>query len=107
MIRDSESGPELLNWIADNREKAAAIYRLPPLIAAMELGKVGASLEAAKRTPPPVPVVTKAPPPPPTLDADEAVDRISTTDPASDKLTDEQWIKAEQKRLERKRKRHA
>jgi hypothetical protein len=105
VILDSPAGPELAYYLATNRDLAEQIARLPAHMAALEMGRIEGLLQAKKEAPR-VPVVTKAPPPPPTLDADESVDRISTTDPASDKLTDEQWIKAEQKRLERKRKRN-
>jgi uncharacterized protein YicC (UPF0701 family) len=102
VIVDSENGPEIAYYLAQNRDAAEAISRLPTHLAALEMGRIegrlSAQKEAAKRT-----TVTKAPPPPPTLDTTEAASsKVSTTDPASDALSTDEWVKAEQKRIAKK-----
>jgi hypothetical protein len=102
VIVDSESGPEIAYYLAQNRETAEAIARLPVHLAALEMGRIegrlSAQKEAAKRPPP----VTKAPPPPPSLESSDVVGTVRTTDPSGDKLSDDEWVKAERNRLARK-----
>jgi hypothetical protein len=104
VIRDSEIGPELLYWIGQNREQAASIYDLPPHLAARELGRIEARLEAQKEAAkrPPVNQVSKAPPPPPTVEATDSAGVVRTTDATGDKLSDDEWVRAERKRLNKK-----
>lgn len=68
VIRESDEGPALAYYLAKNRDIAEAIYALPPIAAARELGKIEARLTAP---PPPAPKVSEAPPPPPKLAATE------------------------------------
>lgn len=74
VIMDSDAGPEVAYYLARNRETAESIARLPPHLAARELGRIEAKLEAAKEAArrKPVPPVTQAPPPPPVIEATEA-----------------------------------
>jgi hypothetical protein len=97
VIKDSDYGAELLEWIADNREAAQAIYRLPPHVAHKELGKIEDRIEAAKRRPA-VPAVSKAPPPPPTV---EAVEPEVDKDPENMAIND--WVKWREKQLRKRR----
>lgn len=61
-VKTSEKGPDLAYWLANNRQEAARLSQLSPLAAAMELGRVAATLQTpAKRT------VTQVPPPPTTI----------------------------------------
>lgn len=103
VIVDSDSGPELAYYLAQNRGVAEQIARLPAHLAALELGRIEGRLsvqkEAAKR-----PVVSKAPPPPPTVDSsDSDVGDIKASDPESDKLSTDDWRKRREKELRRKR----
>lgn len=93
VIAESDVGPQLAYHLAKNREVASAIYGLPPVAAARELGRLEAKLVTPK--PPPV---SKAPPPTPTVAAVEPeIDR----DPDSMPIND--WMKWREKQLRRKR----
>lgn len=99
------SGAEVLYYLAENVEKSREIARMHPLDQAVEIGRIEARLEAAKAAPPPV---SKAPPPTQKIDAAESAGSVSTTDPASDKaMSDDQWFRAENKRVARKAARQA
>jgi hypothetical protein len=98
VIGDSEYGPELSYYLGTNREKLEQIVRLPPHLAALELGRIEARLEAAKRPPPPTPAVSKAPPPPPTV---EAVEPEVDKDPENMAIND--WVKWREKQLRKRR----
>lgn len=100
LIADSEDGPRLAYHLAENRELARQIAALPPLAAAREIGRI----EALLKQPVPKPVVSQAPPPPPKVEeSNEGPRPVSTTDPRSDSMSDEEWVKAERKRLSRKK----
>ena len=112
VIMDSDSGPEIVDWLADNREAAAKIARLPPHLAALELGRVEGRLEAEKAAkaaaaaPPPVPSVTQAPPPPPVVeDSDTTLPSVKASSPDSDALPDAEWMRLREKELRRQQKR--
>lgn len=102
VIVDSPSGPELAYYLATNREAAAQIARLPAHMAALEMGRIEGRLMAQKEAPK-APQVSKAPPPPPKVEAVDPVFSVKTTDPGSDKLSDDEWVRAERKRLSKKR----
>jgi hypothetical protein len=93
VIVDSENGPEIAYYLAQNRETAEAIARLPAHLAALEMGRIegrlAAQKEAAKRPPP----VSQAPPPPPTLETTEAA---GPKDPAE--MSDAEWYRAEKRK---------
>ena len=99
VIVDSESGPELAYYLAQNRAAAEAIARLPTHLAALEMGRIegrlSAQKEAAKRPPP----VSKAPPPPPTLETTEAAGSKAPEDMSTD-----EWMKWREKQVSKRRK---
>lgn len=100
LIKESDVGIEVLLHLEENPEIANEIAKLPERLQARELGKLEAKLE--KPTTAPVlktVTVSKAPPPAAKIDASEPSSSISTTDPESDKLSDDAWVKAEGKRL--------
>jgi hypothetical protein len=104
VILDSPSGPELAYYLANNRNLADQIAKLPPHLAALELGRVEGRLQATREAKAKVPVVTRAPPPPPTIEAVEPdVGAPKASDPDSDKLSTEQWARLRDKELRRKR----
>lgn len=107
MASESENGPELLLHLAKNRDLAERISGLSAVAAAREIGRIEASLEKPPAPAPAPKPVSKAPPPPPKIEATDATPRVSTTSPDSDKLSDDEWVKAEQARLARKVKRNA
>lgn len=101
LAAESEKGPELLLYLAKNREVADRIAELSPVAAARELGKIEAKLEKppAPTPPPPRPApVSQAPPPPP---------RLETSEPAVEKDPDQMsmgdWLKWRNKQLSRKK----
>jgi hypothetical protein len=96
VIMESPMGPEVALYLAENIEKLAAISSLPQKSQAREIGRIEAKLEAAKVAPPPV---SKAPPPVGRIDGADASTAVSTTDPDSDKLSDDAWFAAERKRM--------
>lgn len=101
VIMDGESGPALLHYLAKNRTVAAQIARMPPLQQAREIGRLEAKVAKVATT-----KVSTAPPPAPRVEgAATTVSRVSTTSPDSDKLSDDEWVKAERARVARKAKR--
>jgi len=99
VIQESDVGPQLAYHLAKNRAVAESLSKLPERAMAREIGRLEAKLSAP--APRPVPV-TKAPPPPPKIEANEPGTSVKTTDPDSDRLSDDEWFKAEIKRLVRK-----
>jgi hypothetical protein len=103
VVAESEDGPAIAYHLGKNLALAESIARMSPLAQARELGRLEVQLaferkqaaEAKKR-------VSQAPPPPPKIEATDAAQRVSTTSPESDRLSDEEWVKAERARLNRK-----
>lgn len=93
-----ENGPQIIHALYEKREVAEAIAKLPPSLQLVEIGGIAARLEVAKAKP----VVSQAPPPPSKIDAAEAHASVSTTDASGDRLSDDEWIALERKRLARK-----
>jgi hypothetical protein len=106
-IRESEDGPDLAYHLAEHREIAERIARLPAVQAARELVRLEARLATERavsaKPPAPKPQVSQAPPPPPQIEATEAAPRVRTTDSSGDALSDSEWVAMERKRLARKR----
>lgn len=90
-LLDSELGPQVAYYLAENVDKASAIAQLPPIAQAREIGRIEARLEAAKASPPPS--VSKAPPPPPSISAVE-----SAVEKNPDEMSIEEWKKWRDKR---------
>lgn len=95
VIQRSDVGPEICLHLAENAAKSAQIARLPPAMAAFELGQIAAQIRVAKSAPPPV---SKAPPPPVKI---EAADSTGETDPS--KMTDTQFAKWRRKQIAQRR----
>jgi hypothetical protein len=100
VIQQSDMGPEVTTYLAENAAKSFEIARLPPALQAREIGRIEARLEAAKAAPPPV---SKAPPPPGKIEGDAPKNSWNTTDPSGDSASDDEWFKAEKRRLSRKK----
>lgn len=102
-LKDSLLGPQIALYLVENAEIANKLLQLPIQAQLMEVGRITAKLEAVKASAPLA--VSKAPPPPSKVEGNEtSLVGISTTDPASDKMTDDAWVKAENARLKRKSK---
>jgi hypothetical protein len=100
VIIDSPAGPELAYYLAENREAAEAISKLPAHLAALEMGRIEGRLSALKEVKTrPVPVVSKAPPPAPKVDQAEVPLERSQED-----MTADEWAKWREKQLRKPRK---
>lgn len=96
-LRISDIGPEMAYHLAKHPEVASEISKLSDREAIRRMTLLESSLKSEKAKA--GKKVSGAPPPPPKIQGKEAGLSISTTDPASDKLSDEEWFKAEEKRL--------
>lgn len=97
-IKESEIGPEIHYHLGKNPDTAAKLSRLSTVAAAREIGILEARLSAAKESASKK-SVSKAPPPAETkLRGASASRKVSTTEPESDKLSDEEWFKLEEAR---------
>ena len=101
VIRESEVGPQVALWLANNADKAATIAQLPPVQAAREIGRIEARIEAEKAVP--KVVLSKAPPPPPKIEATEPDARIELGSADAEQLSDQEWTR--RRNLQEKRKR--
>jgi hypothetical protein len=107
VIEESDEGPALKYYLAQNPDEALKLYRMSPAqagraMALLETRLVNERAKAAEKT------VSKAPPPAPTIDAKgDAGARVSTTSPESDAMSDAEWFKAEIARINRKKRRQA
>jgi hypothetical protein len=101
-IAESDDGPALAYHLGKNPEIAEKLATLPPVAAAREIGKIEARLAYEREKAKQKPVVSNAPPPPPQIAAGDASPKVSSTDPESDRLSDEEWFRAERKRLNRR-----
>jgi hypothetical protein len=99
VIAESEMGPEVALYLAENEEKAAQIAQLSPFLQARELGRIEARLEAAKVTPPPAPKLSEAPPPVPKIDATDPA--IPNKDPS--KMSDSEFAKWRKRQIAQRR----
>lgn len=97
VIRGSDVGPELAYHLGKNPDVARKISKLSDAAVGRELTLIETQLKAEKAKP--AKEVSKAPPPPPAkIGGDEPGKRISTTEAASDKMSDKEWFAAEEKR---------
>lgn len=97
VIVDSEDGPAIAYYLAEHRDVADRIARLPAHLAARELGRIEERLQATREAKAKPPAVTQAPPPAPTIEASEpAVER----DP--DSMSINEWVKWRNKQVRKR-----
>ncbi len=100
-IADSEYGPEVAYYLADNPEEAERISKLSAAAAGRAIGRIESKFEASKETAAEAskeaeqvvkqePRVTKAPAPPPKLEATDSGSKLAWNDP---KLSQEEFNK--------------
>lgn len=95
VIRMSEVGPEMAYHLGKNPDVAKEISQMSDAAAGRELALLETKLQAKQPK-----KVSKAPPPPPAnIGGGEPGQKVSTTDPKSDELSDAEWFKREEKRL--------
>ena len=90
----SDNGPALIYHLAENPDLSSRLAEMSPWNMAREMGR----LEATALSPKPK-SLSKAPAPAPTLKAAAAATSIKSDSPDSDKLSTEEWVKREQKRM--------
>ena len=100
LIAESEDGPAVAMYLADNIELASQIYGLSPVQTAREMGRIEARLAQAKVAPVPKPVLTNAPPPPPTI---EAVEPAVVRDLGDPKISDAEFAKIRKRQIAQRR----
>ena len=94
---ESDIGAEIIYHLGKNPDIARKIYEMSDAAVGRELTRIESQLRSEKAKP--TKSVSKAPPPPPaSLGGGEPGRKVSTTDPKSDKLSDEEWFAAEEKR---------
>ena len=99
-IRDSDVGPQVAYYLAENMDKATAIAQMSPMAQAREIGRIEARMEV--KTSAPV-AVSKAPPPPPSIEGSEPTLTVTPDSPESDKWSAEEWARRRNKQLARKK----
>jgi len=97
-IRASEIGPDMTYYLAKNADIALEIAQLPDREAIKRMTLLELELqskkEAIKRK------VSNAPPPPEkSIGSGNAVRKVSTTSPESDRLSDDEWFLREEARV--------
>lgn len=104
VIQQSEIGPDVAYYLAENRQLAAQIAALPLEAAAHAIGRIEGRLlaqqEATKAAPAPKPVVSQAPPPPPKIEAVEPDVRKSIYDEG---LSMNEWLAIRNKQVARRK----
>lgn len=98
VIKEVDVGPELFYYLGSHPEDAASIASLSPVTAGMEMAAIVTKIrdEKAKAS---EKEVSNAPPPPGKIaGVDASLKKVSTADPKSDKLSDEEWFKREELR---------
>jgi hypothetical protein len=96
-IQASDIGPEVIYHLGSNPKEAHRIANLPPILQAMEIGKITAKLAAD----PPTKRTSTAPAPlaPVTATRSSSGPRYDTTDPRATKsMSTSEWIEAERLR---------
>ena len=100
VILDSDAGPEIAYWLANNREQAERIARLPPHLAALEMGRIEGRMQATKeaaRAAKSIPRVSQAPPPPPKVE-----ESATEVEKSPDDMSMSEWLKWREKDLRKK-----
>lgn len=104
IILGLDSGPELAYHLGKNPDVAIQISNLPAPRAAYELGQISARLsierEAAAKA---KKLVSGAPPPSPRIEGTEPAVTPKASDPESDKIPMDQWLKMRNKEVKKRR----
>jgi hypothetical protein len=98
-IQSLPNGPDVAYHLGQNPQEASRIAQLPPRVHGVEMGRLAAKLELA----PPAPKTSSAPEPiRPVGGKGGSAPVLDSTDPRSDKLSTEEWMRLEDKRLQAK-----
>lgn len=97
-IVDSEMGPQVAYYLAENPDKAILISQMSAVGQAREIGRIEARLETEKAKP--AVAVSKAPAPVPTIEASEPAVTVKPDSPESDeKWSADEWRRRREKQL--------
>ncbi len=96
-IKGTDDGPATVYHLAKNPEKANEIFKMTPVEALMEIGRIQAS-----GLQPPKPSPSNAPAPAPKIAAVATPTRVNSSDAASDKLSNKAWNARREKELRAK-----
>lgn len=88
ILATSDQGPALVDYLAQHLYEADQLARMPPHLAAVQLGRIEAQLAQSKKIP-----VSGAPAPPPKINGSAA----GSKDP--DKMTADEWMRWRQSQL--------
>lgn len=102
VMAESELGPQVAYFLADNPDRALVIAQMGEVQAAREIGRIEARLEAeanAKKASPAPTRVSQAPPPPPKIAASDAAPRKSVYD---ENLSMEEFMAMRERQLRRR-----
>lgn len=98
-----EDGPQIALYMVDNSEQSRLIMQLPLEEQLLEVGRIRGTI-AAKKAANSKPSVSQAPPPPTKVDSTSEVGlTLDPSDPASDRLSQAEWLKRREKQLAKKR----
>lgn len=101
-IVDSDAGPQVAYYLADNPDKAILISQMSAVGQAREIGRIEARLEAEKAKP--AIAVSKAPAPVPTIEAAEPAVTVKPDSPESDeKWSADEWAKRRNKQVSQRK----
>jgi hypothetical protein len=100
VIQESDIGPEVAYYLAENVQKSVEIARLPAYLQAREIGRIEERLAVAKASPPPV---SKAPSPVAKIETDGSVAPLDLGSPESNTLSADEWNRRMELKERRKR----
>lgn len=98
LVEETENGPGVLYYLANNRDEAAHIARMDERSAARAIGRIESKLEGPVKPAPPPKPVSKAPPPPPQI---EAVEPAVSKDPSE--MSDAEFAKWRRRQIAQRR----
>lgn len=103
LVMESDVGPEVAYYLGKNPIIARQISQLSDRGIAREIGRIEERLSLQKAAPA-TPQASKAPPPPPKVAASgDSNPTVKPTDPESDKMANDDWMKARIKQLQRRK----
>jgi hypothetical protein len=94
VVMESDQGPQLAYYLGKNPDIASKLSQMSPLSMAREVGRI----EATKLVTP-ASSTTNAPAPPPKISGSAPSTTVKATNAASDKLSDEEWLKRRDKQV--------
>lgn len=102
VLESSDIGPEMVYYLGKNPTVAQQLTQVPVLEMAKRLTLIESEISAAKQAASKK-EVSGAPPPPKKVKATDPGLRVNPNDPASDKLSDKNWLKRREAQLAKRR----